>query len=278
TWLWMPPWRSDRIFKLLSEKNGMTPADFARIETDVVSESNLLVAQSLVKASATVTPRLERTKDLIKRLANWDGRMTAESVEATFAERTARAVERNMLLPLLGDETALVYPSSTVFLERVLRERPAVWLPSGFHNFDELLVGSADDAVERLSRETNNADVGTWKWGEQNYLLMAHPIGQTGILRRILSIGPMPQDGATDVVKAAGHSFGPSMRFVADLSNWDNSSMEITTGESGQYGSAHYRDQFPAWFSGQPLPAPYSASAVGSATASTLHLVPSGHQ
>lgn len=277
TWLWMPPWRSDRIFKLLSEKNGMTPADFARIETDVVSESNQLVAQSLVKASATVTPRLDRTKDLIKRLASWDGRMTADSVEATFAEKTARAIERNMLLPLLGSDTTLEYPSSTVFLERVLRERPAMWLPAGFHNYDELLIASADFAVGKLSRETNNADVGTLKWGEQNFLLIAHPIGQTGILRRMLSIGPMPQDGATDVVKAAGHSFGPSMRFVADLSNWDNSFMEITTGESGQYGSAHYKDEFESWFTGRPLPAPYSGSAVQAATSSTLRLMPGGH-
>ena len=278
TWLWMPPWRADRIFTLLGEKNGFTQRDFAQMEMDIVSESNLLVAQSMVNASASVTPRQERTKDLIKRLANWDGRMAADSVEATFADRTARAIERNLLLPLLGADTPLVYPSSTVFLERVLRERPAMWLPASFHNFDELLIASADYAVGQLSRETNNGDISTWKWGEQNYLLMAHPIGQSGILRRILSIGPMPQDGATDVVKAAGHSFGPSMRFVADLSNWDSSFMEITTGESGQYGSAHYRDQFESWFTGKPLPAPFSASAVTAATASTLRLVPMGHQ
>ena len=274
TWLWMPPWRSDRIFKLLGEKNGLTPRDFARIETDIVSESNQLVAPSLVRALPNASPHDPRTSDLIHRLANWDGRMNADSVEAAFAEQAARAIERNLLHSYLGAQIPLVYPSGTVFLDRVLRERPQMWLPKEFQNYDQLLVVSADLAVAELTAETQSADVNTWKWGARNALLMAHPIGQTGILRRMLSIGPMPQDGATDVVKAAGHSFGPSMRLVADLSNWDNSFMEITTGESGQYGSAHYRDQFPAWFSGEPLPAPYTAGAVQAASATALRLVP----
>jgi penicillin amidase len=275
TWLWMPPWRSDRIFKLLTKTNGAAPQDFARIETDIVSESNQLVAQSLVRALATQSPHDSRTTDLIHRLANWDGRMNADSVEAAFADRCARAIERNLLHPYLGADTPLIYPSGTVFLDRVLRERPQMWLPKEFQNYDQLLIVSADLTVAELAAETQSADVNSWKWGARNALLMAHPIGQTGILRRMLSIGPMAQDGATDVVKAAGHSFGPSMRLVADLSNWDNSFMEITTGESGQYGSPHYRDQFPAWFSGEPLPAPYSAPAVQSASATTLRLVPS---
>jgi penicillin amidase len=274
TWLWMPPWRSDRIFKLLSEKSGLTPQDFARIETDIVSESNQLVAQSLVRALPNASPHDPRTADLIRGLASWDGRMNADSVDAAFADQTARAIERNLLHPYLRADTPLVYPSGTVFLDRVLRERPQMWLPKEFQNYDQLLIVSADLAIAELTAETQSADVNSWKWGARNALLMAHPIGQTGILRRLLSIGPMPQDGATDVVKAAGHSFGPSMRFVADLSDWDSSFMEITTGESGQYGSAHYRDQFPSWFSGQPLPAPYSAAAQQSSSSHTLHLVP----
>jgi penicillin amidase len=64
---------------------------------------------------------------------------------------------------------------------------------------------------------------------------------------------------------------------VADLSNWDNSYMEIVTGESGELGSDHYRDQFPAWFAVQPLPAPYSDAAVTQAAAHTLRFVPMPH-
>jgi penicillin G amidase len=89
-----------------------------------------------------------------------------------------------------------------------------------------------------------------------------------------LSIGPMPQAGAHDVIKAAGHSFGPAMRFVADLSDWDNSYMEIVTGESGDYGSEHYKDEFASWYAAEPVPAPFTDAAVAPGIAHTLHLIP----
>ena len=51
------------------------------------------------------------------------------------------------------------------------------------------------------------------------------------------------------------------MRFVADLGDFDHSLMELTLGESGQYGSPHYRDQFEHWVSGNGIPAPFSPEA-----------------
>jgi len=271
---WGPPWRTDRIYKLLAASTKFRPEDFAEIEKDIYSEIDVIVAQALVKASANVKPKDSRTGDLIGRLATWNGRMDADSVEATFVEQAVGDIERNILHPYLGDAVRPSNPREDVFLERVLRERPAMWLAPEFHNYDELLMASADLAVAELTAATGSNDTSTWKWGQRNALFIAHPIGQSGLLARIFSIGPMPQSGAHDVIKAAGHNFGPAMRMVADLSNWDGSFMEITTGESGELGSKRYRDQFSAWFSGQPLPAPYSDSAVQQASAHTLRLEP----
>ena len=58
---------------------------------------------------------------------------------------------------------------------------------------------------------------------------------------------------------------------MADLASWDNSLMNITFGQSGQFSSRHYRDQFPAWFQGHGIPAPFSESA--EANTRTHHLV-----
>jgi acyl-homoserine lactone acylase PvdQ len=66
------------------------------------------------------------------------------------------------------------------------------------------------------------------------------------------------------------------MRFVADLSNFDNSLMEITTGESGQYGNAHYHDQFQEWLAGRGIPAPFSDDAEKRGGTEHLDLVPVG--
>jgi len=64
------------------------------------------------------------------------------------------------------------------------------------------------------------------------------------------------------------------MRFVADLSNFDQSLMEIPTGESVQYASPYYRDQFVEWFAGNGIPAPVSIAAEDAARAHRLTLLP----
>jgi penicillin G amidase len=71
-----------------------------------------------------------------------------------------------------------------------------------------------------------------------------------------------------------GVGHGPAMRFVADLSNFDNSLMEIPTGESGQYASPFYRDQFPEWFAGRGIVAPFSEAAEEASRAHRLILLP----
>ena len=112
------------------------------------------------------------------------------------------------------------------------------------------------------------------EWGEFHPLEIYHPLGRSGILRRILSIRPFRPGGTIDTVRAMGYRHGPAMRFVAHVSNWDLSLMEIPAGESGQYASAHYRDEFPEWFAGRGIPAPFSSGAEGRVRVNRLQLLP----
>ena len=48
------------------------------------------------------------------------------------------------------------------------------------------------------------------------------------------------------------------MRFVADLSNWDNSLNNITIGQSGHRFSSHYKDQWDAYWVGRSFPMPFT--------------------
>lgn len=105
---------------------------------------------------------------------------------------------------------------------------------------------------------------------------MVHPLGRAGLLHRLLSIGPYEQAGTIDTVRAMGVGHGPAMRFVADVSNFDQSLMEIPTGESGQYASPYYRDQFVEWFAGRGIPTAFSNAAEDGARAHRLTLLPAG--
>jgi penicillin amidase len=53
-----------------------------------------------------------------------------------------------------------------------------------------------------------------------------------------------------------------SMRFVADLSDWDRCRMIVPGGQSGHVASPHYADLIPLWRDGELLAMPYSREAV----------------
>ncbi len=283
---WANPYRTERIYELLDARKDLRPEDFNSIQNDILTLPGQFLAEQLVRAAQSRQPQDPRARELVRRLASWDGLAKQDSTEMSFVEYARHMLLRNLLRPYLGGDTEgyewwdftsqyeNVWLRDKVFLENVLRERPARWLPKEFGSYDELLLASADQAVAQLQTETREPDARDWTWGTINSLFMAHPLGRSGFLRNFLSIGPMPQSGSIDTVKAMGHGHGPSMRFVTDLSNFDNSLMELTTGESGQFGSPYYHDQFSAWYEGQGLPAPFSNDAEMHVRAHRLRLLP----
>jgi acyl-homoserine lactone acylase PvdQ len=74
--------------------------------------------------------------------------------------------------------------------------------------------------------------------------------------------------------RAATQQDGPAMRFVANPANWDDSILLIPAGQSGQFGSGHYSDQFSYWYEGRPIVAPFSDAAEARARRHTLTLKP----
>ena len=84
----------------------------------------------------------------------------------------------------------------------------------------------------------------------------------------------MPISGSFYSVKQIGPTYGPVMRFVADLANLDNSLMNIDTGQSGHFLSSNYRDQFQPWYDGRGVPSPFTDGAEQPKMQHHLKLVP----
>ena len=83
---WLNPYRAQRIADLLAERARHTPADLARIQTDVYSLP-LARLRDLV-AGQEATDALERRA--LGLLAGWDGEMAAESAGAAIAATLMR--------------------------------------------------------------------------------------------------------------------------------------------------------------------------------------------
>jgi penicillin G amidase len=271
---WEEPYRTARIYSLLREKQDLRPEDMLKVQTDIFSYPHLFMAEQLVAAARTAPPKDERARKLIQEAKDWNGMAEANSRVVSFLDVSLGRTLYLLLKPYLGEDTRIYQWRSVAFVQRVLTERPARWLPSDYKNYDELLSAAADLAVENLQERTNDKDPDDWQWSRFNYLDMLHPLGREGILKKLLSITNHPQSGTAYSPRAAGRHHGPSERFVADLANWDESIILITGGESGQPGSEHYRDQFPYWFEGKPIYGPFSDAAEAKVRRHMLTLKP----
>ncbi len=271
---WEEPYRTARIYDLLHDRHDLRPEDMLRVQTDTYSYPHAFLADQLLAASKTVKPKDSRAQKLIDGLKDWNGIADADSPEVSFLHATRRAAIDLLLEPFLGKDTGLYQWRSTTFLQKLLTDRPAKWLPPAYKSYDELLAAAADVAVAKLTEQSKSARVEDWAWKRFNSLDMFHPIGRAGLLKRFLSITDKPQSGTQYSVRAATKTHGPAMRFVGNPGNWDESILLVPAGQSGQPGSSHYSDQFSYWYEGKPIFAPFSDAAEAAARKHTLTLKP----
>ena len=274
---WEEPYRTARIYDLLHDKTGLRPVDMLKVETDTYSYPHVFLADQFSAAAKNAQPKDPRARKLVNDLKDWNGIADADSSLVSFLEMARRAAVELILEPYLGKDTNLYKWRSTAFLQKVLTDRPANWLPPAYKNYDELLAAAADRAVSMLTEETKSDRIADWQWKELDSLDMLHPLGREGFLKRLLSITGKPQSGTAYSVRAATKRHGPSMRFIANLANWDDCIMLIPAGESGQLGSGHYTDQFSFWYESKPIVTPFTDPAESKSRKHTLTLTPANH-
>lgn len=271
---WEEPYRAARIYDLLHDRHDLRPEDMLKVQTDTYSYPHVFLADQLLAAAKSVKSKDVRAQRLIEGLKDWNGIADADSPEVSFLHALRRAAIDMLLEPFLGKETNLYQWRSTTFLQKILTDRPAKWLPPSYKSYDELLATAADATVAKLAEQSSSDRVEDWAWKRFNSLDMFHPIGREGMLKRFLSITDKPQSGTQYSVRAAMKTHGPAMRFVANPGNWDESILLIPAGQSGQPGSSHYSDQFSYWYEGKPIFATFSDAAEAKARKHTLTLKP----
>ena len=271
---WEEPYRTARIFDLLQGRHDLRPEDMLKVQNDTYSYPHMFLAEQLTAAMKVAQPKDVRAQQLIEHLKDWNGIASADGSEISFVQGVRRSLLAMILEPYLGNDTGMYEWRSMTFLQKVLTDRPAKWLPPAYKSYDELLAAAADRAVSKLAEQSKSENAQDWAWKKFNSLDVLHPIGQSGLLKSLFSITDKPQAGTGYSVRAASKHHGPSERFVANPANWDDSILLITTGESGQLGSSHYSDQFSYWYEGKPIVLPFSDGAEKAARKHTLTLKP----
>jgi penicillin amidase len=271
---WFPPYRAERIYKVLKADKKFSPADMLALQTDITSEYDRFFADKLVYAidhSAKATDRTRKAADLMR---SWDGRMLADSVAPTIEVRTRRFLWEMLLDPKLGNDSEnYEWSEAAVALENIISSQPARWLPPGYSNFNDLMTAAVEKALKDAP-----TDLQTWKYGDAYPLSISHPVfNGLPILHGHMSVagpGTHPQSGGGYTVKQVGRGFGPSERMTVDFSNLDASTFNLVLGESGQPFSPHYMDHWDAWYNNKTFTLAFSDAAVQGAKAHELRLDP----
>jgi len=286
---WAAPYRNERIWKMLLNRDHLTAADMLSLQTDIYSDLDRNIAQRLaysVDHSTNKDKRLHQAADLLR---NWNGQVDADSPAPPIVNAAREAFWQLLLEPRLGSELhsntqgqslplwkLYSWGEKTYAAEQIIMHTPERWLPPGYSNWNELLTA----AVQRGLAEAHAPnDLSRWKHGQAYPIDIEHPVfSHSAFLRALINLptgtGIKPLSGDTSTIKQVGRSFGPSERFTADLADLDRSTLNLVLGESGILTSPWFMDQWPAWYNGTTFPMPFTTAAVNAATRHTLTLQP----
>jgi penicillin amidase len=280
---WEAPWRSARIYRVLESGKKFSSADMLALQTDIYSEADRYFAERFVYSVDHSKNASLRARQAAELMRGWDGRMTVDSAAPTIAYRARAELARLLLQPKLGPAPAdpqqvaatlswktYSWGMQSVWLENVVHHQPQHWLPENYGSYDDLLAAAVEAAV---SDPEAKKDLASWRWGEFRPVEIQHPVlGRIPLLQSWTGPGTLPQSGSGYTVKAVSRSHGPSERLTVDLSDLDQTTLNLVTGEAGNFLSPYYMDQWKAWYEGYTFKLPYSEKAVAASKQHELRM------
>src|ERR1035437_8952594 len=101
---WGSPYRTERIYKLLTANKKLTPPDMLAIQSDIVSAFDRFCAERFVYAVDHTSTASRHAKSAADLMRNWDGTMSVDSAAATVAYFSRKKLEELLLKPKLVDD------------------------------------------------------------------------------------------------------------------------------------------------------------------------------
>jgi penicillin amidase len=246
-----PPYRYQQIHALLSAREGWRAADMLRVQTDVYSPFLHFIARQTVAAYEKRGARNPDLEPAITLLRSWNGQVRKDLGAPYLATLIYQHLRRSVAEKASSAQgVEYAFNLAPTVVERLLRERPVGW----FDDYDALLLRTLVDSAEE-GRRQQGKDVNRWAYGAMLRISINKPvIHQIPIFGKYFDIGPIPMSGATTTVKQTSATLMPSMRFTADLGDWEKSLLNLPLGQSGEILSTHYKDQWDSYMAGRSYP------------------------
>lgn len=278
--IYMNGYRAKRLEEMFSKKSHFAPGDFRDMQMDLTCLPGLQFA-ALYKDIEMESAELQQYSSMLQ---NWDGVLDPEKIEGSLYKVTKLMVvrklyesaisDRKLIDELLGRGFNTFYGPvnaflghNTVTLLRMLNNPDSWWLKK-VGDREKLLKDGMKNAIQWLKLNYGK-EKEKWKWGRLHAIVFNHALGVKKPLDKIFNIGPIPIGGDTDtphqtcILAAEGYGgelSAPSYRQTIDFSNFDNSTVIMPLGQSGNIGSPYYKNLLNNWLEGNSIPmcwAPY---------------------
>jgi penicillin amidase len=285
---WEPADRITRIHQLLNTPGKLSVEDVKQMQQDIfsglASELTPQIVQALAKDSAD-----EGLQKIRQILSEWDFKMEKDSVAAGLYETTFMHMLQNIFKDELGPELFDQYLKTSVFppraIRQLLRNGASTWFDdvntADTETMQDIITRSVKQTIGQLKDEYGD-DMTRWRWGDRHALTFQHPLGQKKPLDRLFNIGPFPVGGSRQTINMKLYSYekpysailGASYRMIVDFSNMSVAHHVLPTGQSGQLGSPHYKDQIDLYLNGRYRTAWFERSDIEKHAKGTLFLKP----
>ncbi|MBE0573165.1 MAG: penicillin acylase family protein [Ignavibacteriaceae bacterium] len=299
--LWEPSSRIERITELLQSKSKHSAEDYMKYQEDFYSPYAKSIVPYILFAFQDAEVKDKNLEKSLQLLREWNFEMDkylhAPAIFLTFFDK----LMKNIYLDEMGEDLFNQY----VFLANVPYRNITDLLQNPFSDWyndvkknerktrDDVIRESMNDALDELENKLGK-DVKDWQWGKLHTVTFKHAFsGASGLLDAVINIGPHEISGDGTTIFNTEYAFsesiekyplfrhdpfdcelGPSMRFIYDFAKPDEFYLILTTGQSGNIFSDHYKDQTELFLNGKYMKIRTDTESIETPKNKLLRLLP----
>jgi penicillin amidase len=275
--LWEPSSRIERITQLLTSKDKLSVSDYKKFQMDQTSPYAQKITSYILNAFKDKKITDQNLKLALELLKDWNYDLNEDSQVPSIYSVFFKFLLKNIYYDEMGHDlfNEFVFMSNVPYRSvlQVLEDSTNTWWDNvntpQIESRNEIIRKSLADALTELENKFGK-DIKFWQWGDLHKVTFKHSFsGFYSLLDEYINIGPFRIGGDGTTIFNTEYRFsesinkyprfnhkeyendvGPSMRYIYDFANPDEFWLVLTTGQSGNVMSSHYKDMSKMWLNG----------------------------